>query len=843
MAVSSLALAQTGSVSGRVLDPDTGEALIGANVILKGTTTGVTTDLDGYFNISGLSIGRVTFVISYIGYETIEVPADISAGQSTDLGDIKPGVNAVGLREIEVIASIAIDRKTPVAVSTIKGEFIEQKLGSQEFPEILKGTPGIYVTKSGGGYGDSRINIRGFDTQNIGVMINGVPVNDMENGRVYWSNWAGLSDVTGSMQVQRGLGASKVAVPSVGGTINIVSKATDAQKGGSVFIGTGNNLYNKIGLSLSTGISESGWAMTLQGTRTQGDNFVDGTQFLGWSYFLNIAKKINTDHLLTFTVIGAQQRHGQRQNRLSLETYNNSPNGIRQNDDWGRLGGEVIHVEDNFYHKPQISLNHYWTLSANTDIATTAYFSFGSGGGGGTAGETSLFNSLRTGGAGPVYGYMDLDAIADINRANPGGEAIAFMRASRNDHKWFGLLSIVTHDFSPNFTLSGGIDLRHYKGSHFREVTNLLGATHVLNKDDRNNPPEGIPIGVGDKFDYNNDGIVTWLGAFAQGEYTINNLSVFASATISNSSYKREDFYEYLTNSDSSVSDTQNYLGYIAKAGANYNITDNHNVFFNAGYFERAPFFNAVFSENNNIANADVANEKTIGLEAGYGMRYGSFGLNLNGYYTNWKDKTFQRRVDNQDGDELTVSILGVDALHMGAELEAYYNPMAKLRIRGSVSLGNWEWQNDLVDVPIFDGTTKVDSVNLYIAGVKVGDAAQTTAALGLDYELFDGFSLSGDFTYADNLYAQFDPLGKNEAPAPGEGNDQALKLPAFGLFDFGFLYSFNIGNLNASLNVRINNAFDTQYVPDALDAASLDEAKVYMGFGRTWTMSLRVKF
>ena len=415
------------------------------------------------------------------------------------------------------------------------------------------------------------------------------------------------------------------------------------------------------------------------------------------------------------------------------------------------------------------------------------------------------------------------------------------MRASRNDHKWFGLLSIISHDFGPNFSLSGGIDLRHYKGSHFREVTNLLGATHVLNKDDTNNPPEGIPIGVGDKFDYNNDGIVTWLGAFAQGEYTLNNLSVFASATISNSAYKREDFYLYPP--DSSVSDTQNYLGYITKAGANYNITDNHNVFFNAGYFERAPFFNAVFSENTNVANADVANEKTIGVEAGYGMRYGKFSLNLNAYYTNWKDKTFQRRIDNQNGDELTVSILGVDALHQGAELELYYNPISKLRVRGSLSLGDWEWQNDLVDVPIFDGNVKVDSVNLYIAGVKIGDAAQTTAAIGLDYELFSGFSLSGDFTYADNLYAQFDPLGKNEAPAPEEENDQALKMPAFGLFDFGFLYKFSMGNLNASLNGRLNNAFDTQYVPDALDAATLQESRVYMGFGRTWTMSLRLKF
>ncbi|MEN8250809.1 MAG: TonB-dependent receptor, partial [Bacteroidota bacterium] len=373
VAIGSWAWAQTGSVTGRVLDPDTGDGVIGANVIIKGTTTGSTTDIDGYFKIGNLEVGNVTFVISFIGFETVEKSVSITEGKVTEMGDIEMSSSSIGLQEVEVIASVAIDRKTPVAVSTVKGEYISQKLGSQEFPEILKGTPGVYVTKSGGGYGDSRINIRGFDSQNLAVMINGVPVNDMENGRVYWSNWAGLSDVTGSMQVQRGLGASKVAVPSVGGTINIVSKATDAKEGGSVFIGTGNNLYNKIGLSLSTGISETGWALSLQGTRTQGEGYVDGTQFLGWSYFLNIAKKLNDDHLMTFTVIGAKQRHGQRQNRLSIGTYKNSPSGIRQNNDWGRLGGEVIQVEDNFYHKPQIALNHYWTISENTNLATTAY--------------------------------------------------------------------------------------------------------------------------------------------------------------------------------------------------------------------------------------------------------------------------------------------------------------------------------------------------------------------------------------------------------------------------------------------------------------------------------------
>ncbi|MDH4403614.1 MAG: TonB-dependent receptor plug domain-containing protein, partial [Flavobacterium sp.] len=129
------------------------------------------------------------------------------------------------------IIDVAKERKTPVAVSTIKAAEIQAKAGNQEFPDLLKNMPSVYASKAGGGYGDSRVNIRGFAQENIAVMINGMPVNDMENGAVYWSNWTGLTDVASSIQVQRGLGASKLAIASVGGTINIVTRSSDMKEG------------------------------------------------------------------------------------------------------------------------------------------------------------------------------------------------------------------------------------------------------------------------------------------------------------------------------------------------------------------------------------------------------------------------------------------------------------------------------------------------------------------------------------------------------------------------------------------------------------------------------------
>ena len=187
------------SVSGTVIDADNSEPLIGVSIIEKGTSNGVVTDFDGNFSLS-VSTNAV-LQLSYVGYTTQE----IKVGKKTNLGTIELVAEVVGLEDVTVVGQMAIQRKTPVAVSQVAALEIEERLGGQEFPEVLKNTPGVHANKQGGGWGDSEIYMRGFASENVAVMVNGIPMNDMENGTVYWSNWQGLSDVTSIMQTQRGL--------------------------------------------------------------------------------------------------------------------------------------------------------------------------------------------------------------------------------------------------------------------------------------------------------------------------------------------------------------------------------------------------------------------------------------------------------------------------------------------------------------------------------------------------------------------------------------------------------------------------------------------------------------
>jgi outer membrane cobalamin receptor len=863
MLVSFAAFSQS-NVKGVLVDAQSGEVLIGASVVVDGTTIGTATSLDGSFKITVPS-GNQKLILSYIGY--IEVIQDITvSGEEINLGKIALESDAVNLNEVKVVASVAIARETPVAISTIQPVQIAEKLGTQEYPEILKSTPGVYATKQGGAFGDSRINIRGFDQRNTATMINGVPVNDMENGWVYWSNWAGLADVTRSMQVQRGLGASKVAVPSLGGTLNILTKTTDAKKGGSVFTTVGADGYSKYGFTLSTGLSENNWASTISLAKSEGDGYVDGTPFEAYSYFANISKRINDKHTLAFSVFGAPQWHGQRRTEQKIETFKEK--GIRYNADYGYKNGEIYSLYENYYHKPQAILNHFYTIDENTSVITAIYASIGTGGGSGELGtEKSKFYTYTD------KGYIDFDRIEEENIAERGPDgAGAIMRNSVNNHNWYGLLTSFNKDLG-NISYMLGIDGRYYKGEHYREVRDLLGGEFYIDNTDYNDLNK--PTKEGDKIAYYDDGIVAWAGLFGQVEYKLDKLSSFVSLSLSDKSYQRVDYFNYFSDDyrneilssaalqqevidqlgqtkyneamKGQKSDWVNFLGYMVKGGANYNLTDNHNVFFNAGYFERQPDFDAVFLNYINLVNDNAVNEKVLSFELGYGYRSGIITANINGYYTKWGDKTFTKSFPSDvQGEYWIANILGVDATHMGVEMDFVARPIEKMEIKGFLSLGDWRWDSDILNVGVFDeNQVQRETVNLYVKDIHVGDAAQTTAALGIDYELLKGLKFGADYNYYTNLYADFKILDRGTAPDAGESNPDSWEMPAYSLVDLNLRYNFNISDLNTTLYMNVNNLFDTEYISDATDGTqhTWNSATVYYGWGRSWSVGLKLRF
>ncbi|MDY3033052.1 MAG: TonB-dependent receptor [Odoribacter sp.] len=840
-----VAMAQ-GTITGKIVDANTGDPLIGATVMVEGTTQGCVADVNGEFSLQVSKKGNVILLFRFVGYESLTKTVNLNKNQK--LGEIRMTESSVGLDEVMVSASyVTADRSTPIAYSSIEPEALETKLGNKEFPSVLKSTPSIYTTDNGGGYGDSRVTLRGFDTDNIGVLINGVPINGMENGKVYWSNWAGLSDVTKYMQVQRGLGASKLGLSSVGGTINIITQTTDAQMGGSVYYGIGNDGYEKMAFSVSTGLLKNGWAISLSGSRTEGDGYFKGGEFLGWNYFVNVSKKINDAHRLSFTAFGAPQKHNQRGNKALIEDYRKHRDGIRMNTSYGYINGQVVPTGYGYneYHKPQMSLNHFWNINDHSNLSTAVYVSKSTGGGKRVYGDDKnrLQYDYQTG---RPYaetsltpeGLIDYESVMRDNAASVNGSSVVFTMET-NAHDWYGLLSTYTNNLSESLCLTAGIDGRYYKGYHYAEITDLLGGEYFIDNNIKYREPNR-QLFVGDKVNYHNIGNVMWLGGFVQAEITKALYSAFLSASVSDQSYRRKDegkYGKYSTNKTLPVTTSwQHFVPVSVKAGFNYKIGGFQNVFVNAGYVTKAPLMNNVFINNSNEVQKDAKYEKIVTAEIGYGLSLEKFNLNFNGYYTKWMDKSVTKSIGNEKA-----TIPNIDAIHMGIELEASYKPCSTLDFKAMFSLGDWKWGDDVMFDLYNDQQELIGSFNAYIKDLHVGNAAQTTASLMGTWEPLPKFRIGVDWNYFGRNYADFDPTLRNSA----SDRSDAWKMPEYSTLDANVSYKFKIGKLGAKFYCNVNNILDKEYIADAKDGSdhSAKSALVYFGNGITWSTGLKITF
>ncbi len=886
---STSAYAQTVSVRGQLIDAETGEPLIGASVLVEGTEQGSITDIDGRFE-QKVSPNAV-LLFRYVGYKDRRV--EVGQSSNADLGTIEMQPDAVLLSDVTITSSIAVARKTPVAVSSVGPVFIEEKLGTQEFPEVLKSTPGVYVTKEGGGYGDARTRIRGFDSENVAMMINGVPMNGMENQKVYWSNWAGLSDVTSTMQVQRGLGASKVSSPAVGGSINIITKSTDANKGGFISYAMGNDGFNKLLFSVSSGLMKNGWAFTLLGGKDWRDGYVQGTESEGYNWFVNIAKRFNDNHQLSLTAFGAPQWHYQRNynNALSIKEwqrvrqYMGEDSPYKYNPTFGYRKGQVYNSSRNAYHKPQISLNHLWQIDHKSSLSTAFYVSIGRGNGYSGTGDSENRSKWYGASYGEVNDYFrnpdgtfDYDAIDEMNAASTTGSKMV-MAKSMNNHEWYGLLSTYTTKFGDYFDFYGGIDFRYYKGLHQNIITDLFSGAYFVDYNRayvsaENNAAANDPtfvnqkLNVGDVIYRDYDGFVMSEGVFAQLEYNRDKLSAFVSGGLSNTGYWRYDRFYY--DEAHAKSGKKNYLGGNIKGGVNYNLTENHNVFFNAGFITRAPMFDTSFinSQNSHERNPDAVNEKVMSFEIGYGYRSRFLAANVNAYYTRWMDKSLYdsstSTVTNDNGvsyvERYTMNMTGANAKHMGIEFDFEAHPLKWLEVNGMFSWGDWRWDGlatgfyynsngQLVDGAGGNVITDMSNVENYrykirMDNVHVGGSAQTTAALGVKVRPMSGAYVALDWNFAARNYADYDIDADNARSGEEYQVEAPWQVPSYFTFDLGAGYSFDFGNVRATISGNINNLFDQEYIADAYDGSTWEDVEsVFYGFGRTYSIRLKFNF
>jgi len=876
-------------ITGTVIDSELNAGIPSANVLVKGTSEATVTDIDGKFTLTTtLTQGQI--VLSFLGFENKTVNFSVANGATVNLGNITLDADSSQLDEIVVVGKgiidLASDRKTPIAVSTIKAADIQQKIGTSDITQTMVNTPSVYVAGQAGGFGDSRIIVRGFGQDNTAFLLNGQPINGMEDGLMYWSNWSGMSDIANGIQIQRGLGSSKLAISSVGGTVNFITKATDKKAGGFVSSVFGNNDFLKTTAAYNTGMGEKGFGMSVMLTHWQGNGFNYGTRGEGQNYFISFGYKVNDNHNLNFLITGAPQEHDQNFAK-AISGY--LAYGKKYNNNFGYLNGEYVSERTNFYHKPVANLNWDWKINDKTDLSTVLYVSWGRGGGTGNYGASAIRSA---------NGLLDFDAIYARNQSvgnGLSGDGKSYLiRSSVNNHNWYGLVTNLEKELGRNLTFNLGADLRTYYGTHYRQVENFLGLNNWteirdLRGGNHQSVIEDVPntvtesqrvnpwgatfnkaISENQRIDYDNSERISYIGAFTQLEYATDIFSGFFQGAVSNQSHQRFDRYDYLP--EFKNSEKVNNIGYNIKAGASAKITSQHSLFVNAGYYSRQPYHDNIYLNFTNQVNPLTKNEKILGFEAGYSFTSRFFTARLNAYRTSWKDrvKTTSRIADEDEvfdngatvvtGEEIFSTNEGVEQLHSGLEFDFVAKPFSALNFNGFVSVGNWEYKGKVVTTLRDEDRNVLEANEVDVDGGKVGDAAQFTAGLGFKYMVVERLSVDADWRFYDKLYSNVGAVKQN------------LEFPNYQVTDAGVSYKILAGKgkkNSVDFRINVNNLFNNIYlselrtnikVTDRINPRSetdfstyqstgkvydglADANQAYFGLGRTWNASVRFNF
>ena len=921
---SDLAAQQAATITGRVTG-EGGAGVASAQVVvtheLTGVQTGALSANDGAFVVEGVRPGGpYTVEVVMIGYgRQSATGVSLEAGQSLSL-DFSLSQEAIAFDALEVFATRAQDRQTPVAFTDVSKTQIQNQLGSRDLPMVLNVTPSVYATQQGGGAGDARINVRGFNQRNTAVMINGVPVNDMENGWVYWSNWDGLGDAATSIQLQRGLSAVNLATPSIGGTINVITDPA-AEGGGLMYKqefglgnldenggwGLGNNMLKET-LVVNTG-PMGAFAATGSVVRKTGSGMYTG--FVGgdatwtdaWAYYLATSFQLNPSNRLEAYAVGAPQRHGQNIYKLNLASLDadfarsldgfdagafdkfpevgrgRSPNvapvsasygGTQYNSTGpdagrrGRFNDSYLNERENYFHKPQVNLNWYSFFGDGLSLTTVGYFSGGNGGGTGTIGSPRWNYDYR-------QRFPDWDATIERNQSSDDGSQ-GILRNSVNNQRTWGAISKLRKSFEGGVTAEIGVDWRTATIAHYREVRDLLGGAYYNCVDAR--PQWCTPSAfwteaehrrsLGDKIHYHNENTVDWLGGYVQAERSTTAGSLYGMVGLAQNSYTFVDFFKQDPTAQGYLQlESGNIPGYQIKGGAVRNLNDEWSLFGNAGIVSKVPIFDGVIDDNNGTLHEDPQNEDFRSFEVGTQYRSSSraVSLDINLYHTTWRNRTergFVRDLGGVEGVDGLVTLLGVDARHMGIEAQAAYQPSNLLRFDAAVSIGNWKY---LEDASGFyrpdDRSTESVYVDFYIEGLKVADAPQRQMAVSASVFPADGAYLSLVGKFFGDHYAAFNHLNRSN---PAEKGIQSWQPPGYSVFDLHASYSLgsvlpvaNGGDLRLFANVY--NLLDTVYIQDATDASQYnsyyedgdvhdaDSAEVFLGYPRNLNLGFQIVF
>jgi len=716
---------------------------------------------------------------------------------------------------------------------------------SADISGILQSSRDVFVSKAAYTFGPARFRIRGYDSENSSVMMNGVSLNDMESGRVYWSSWGGLNDALRNSEILNGITESQFSYGGIGGATNMEVRASSYSPTVKLTVSSLNRSYNqRLMFTYATGLMQNGWAITFSGSkRWAQEGYVEGSSYDAYAYFLSVEKKLNNKHSIGFIGYGAPSKRG-KSSAVVQEAYDLAGTNY-YNPNWGYQNGEIRNARVSNYHKPMFMLSHYWTIDDDTKLTTTASYMFGRGGGtalnwfSGNDPRPDYYKNLPSlyEDTNPDYAqYLRDDWANNVNRrqlnwdefyqANADeysvienangieGNTYSGIRSNfmvedrRNDSKKLNLTSTFNSRISDDVKLTAGVDLTNYKGDRYTVVDDLLG-----------------------------------------GEFYLD-INKFVDRDFADPSMAQNDL---------------NNPNRIVKEGDifGYHYTANINKYMGWGQlsFEK-PKDSYLSSRTRDEVVKDLTNEKIFSLDGNYVMNYPGFKLRLSAYYTLLMDRTWNRSFYDESLREfVSFTMTGLDQRNMGIEFGIEKEILTGLKINAVAAIGEYIYNSRAESVTTLDNIRKpLREQTVYLKNYYIGGMPQTALSAGMNYRtpffMFIGF----DINYFDRNYLPLNPDRRTEDAVAGiapthPDYDKVLdqeRLPSAFTLDANIGKSWRIDyKYYININLSVSNILNNQdlvtggYEQYRFTGSDIDKFgnKYYYMYGTTYYLNLSFRF
>jgi hypothetical protein len=792
------ASAQSTVVEGKVLDTNTSDPIPDVEVHIQGSSLSALTDSMGLFSIKNEMIpeGEQTIVISKMGYISQRLPISIRKGESNDLG---PVLLAVDIAAIE----------SQIGVISLSDDQLDDDEGAAyNVSGLLQASKDVFLNAASYDFSATFFRPRGYDSENGKVLINGLEMNKMYDGRPQWSNWGGLNDVQRNQMFSMGLSPNEFNFGDLAGTTNIIMRASQYREGGRISLASGNRSYRgRVMGSYSSGMQSNGWAYSvLLSRRFADEGYNDGSLYDANSFFASVEKKFNDSHSLNFSAFYTPNRRG-KSSANTQEVYDLK--GNRYNSYWGKQDGEIRNSRIKEVEEPVFMLNHYWNISENTELNTNVGYQFGKIGNSRLGYDNapnpdpSYYQKL------PSYFLADPNGINyegayrahdsfvndgqidwfDLYETNIlyGGTSRYYLYEDRNDDNQIMANTILNTRLSDRITFTAAANYRNLNSHSYANMIDLLGGNGYLDVDtfnqgdsaqsDLNNPDR--TIGVGDTFKYSYEFDATEYDGFAQAQFAYSDVDFYLGARVGKTTYQRNGLYKngsYPDGNDSfGKSEKLDFTTFGGKAGATYKITGRHALEVNGAYFTNAPSLRNSFSNSrqNNNTVIGLTEETSINIDGSYIYRTSFIKARLTGYYSLLQDASeisfFYADGISVQGRSATTAFVqevltDVDKRNIGAELGIEAQVTTTIKLKGAAAFGQSTYNNnpelyitsdDFVD-PQFYGKS-------YLKDYKVAGGPQQAYQIGFEYRDPNFWWFGATANYFSNAYIDVSPLARTK--------------------------------------------------------------------------------